>query len=255
MNPLFNDEKATPKDLFLFLVETMHNELNTAPKIKPLKPSLNEYNYENSFKLFFNYYKSNYKSIFSDLFYGMYNQMIKCLNCNFIKHNINCYNVLTFPLEEVRKYKNRIQNVVNIIECFEYYNNEVYMTGDNQIYCTNCHRMVNNIFFSKLIIGSNVLVINLNRGKGFQFNVKLTFPEYLDIKNFLYYKESPHFYELIGIVVYIGKYGYGTFMAFCKSIEDQKWYKYNDITIHKSSFEEACITGVPYLLFYSSIKK
>ena len=117
MNPLFAGIQANDsKDLILFLMETIHNELNTAKNINPPNQTLNQYDYEETFKLFSNYFKNNYSSVISNLFYGMYNSMMKCLNCNIITHNIQCYNILIFPLEEVRKFKNRMQNMVDIIE-------------------------------------------------------------------------------------------------------------------------------------------
>ena len=171
-------------------------------------------------------------------------------------HNIQCYNILIFPLEEVRKYKNRNQNIVDIIECFEYYEKNEFMNGQNQIYCNNCHKMTNSINKSQLIIGPNVLVINLNRGKGLQFDIKLKFKEYLDVRRFIYYAESPSYYELIGIVTHFGPSSMGGhYIAFCKSFVDQNWYKYNDAMVDISSFQEASTTGVPYILFYSMIQK
>ena len=47
----------------------------------------------------------------------------------------------------------------------------------------------------------------------------------------------------------------GRFIAFCKSFVDGKWYKYNDAIVSPSSFNEAKNTGVPYILFYSGLKK
>ena len=47
----------------------------------------------------------------------------------------------------------------------------------------------------------------------------------------------------------------GHFIAFCKSFGNQQWYKYNDAIVDPSSFEEAKNTGVPYILFYSYIKR
>ena len=66
----------------------MNNELNT----------VNNKNYINH-----NFFKSNYQSIISNLFYGMYNLMMKCLNFNILKHNIQCYNILIFALRRSEK--------------------------------------------------------------------------------------------------------------------------------------------------------
>ena len=96
---------------------------------------------------------------------------------------------------------------MNIYECFEFYQKNDFMSGENQIYCNNCRCMSNSENITKLIICPYVLVINLNRGKGLQFDVKLIIEEYLNIRNFVYYAESPTFYELIGIVTHFGPSG------------------------------------------------
>ena len=257
MNPLFAGIQANDsKDLVLFLMETMHNELNTAKKISPQNQNINQYDYEQTFKLFTIFFKNNYNSIISNLFYGMYNSMMTCFFCKKKTHNVQCYNILIFPLEEIRKFKKRNENLVYIKECFEYYEKEDKMIGENQIFCNSCHKMSNSINQSRMIIGPNVLVINLNRGKGLQFDIKINFGEYLDLKKFIYYKKSPYYYEIIGIVTHFGPSSMGGhFIAFCKSFVDQKWYKYNDAIVTNSSFQEASSTGVPYILFYSYIQK
>ena len=256
MNPLFEGVQANDsKDLIIFIMETIHNELNTTNNINISSiQSLNQYDYNITFNNFANYFANNFNSIISHLFYGMYNSLMRCLTCNIITNNIQCFNILIFPLEEVRKFKNRIQNIVDITECFEFYQKSDYMMGSNQIYCNNCHVMSNSINMTKIIISPYILVINLNRGKGLQYNVKLNFEEYLDINNFVYYPESPKLYKLIGIVTNFGPSSMsGHFIAFCQSFVDQKWYKYNDAIVSNSSFEEARSTGVPYILFYSYI--
>ena len=195
MNPLFAGIQANDsKDLILFLMETLHNELNKENNNISIQSNLtNQYDYQITFNNFSKYFAQNYNSVISHLFYGMYNSTMQCFNCGMITNNIQCFNILIFPLEEVRKFKNYMQKIVNIYECFEYYQRDDYMMGQNQIFCNYCKIMSNSINKSKLIICPNVLVINLNRGKGLQFDVKLNFEEYLNIKNFIYYDKSPFF--------------------------------------------------------------
>jgi ubiquitin C-terminal hydrolase len=236
-------------------METIHNELNKPKKnLLSKKPSLaNQYNYQITFNLFSEFFMETYNSVISHLFYGMYNSMMVCLNCNIMTHNVQCFNILIFPLEEVRKFKNRTYKVVDIKECFEFYQKYEFMREENQIYCNNCERMSDCCNFTRLIIGPNVLVINLNRGKGLEYDVQLNFGEYLNIKEFIYYSNvSPTNYELIGIVTHFGPSSMsGHFIAFCKSFVNHQWYKYNDAIVTPSSFNEARTTGVPYILFYS----
>ena len=257
IDPLFAGIQANDsKDLIIFLMENLHKELNEPEKNFIETPNfIDQYNYKQTFNNFFKYFSRNFNSIISHLFYGMYNSMMQCLNCNIITNNIQCFNILIFPLEEVRIFKNRFQNVVNIYECFEYYQKTDSLEGSNQIFCNNCQSHANSMNTTKLIICPNILVINLNRGKGLQYDIKLVFDEYINIKNFVFYAQSPSSYELIGIVTHFGPSSMsGHFIAFCKSFHDGKWYKYNDSIVTMSSFEEARITGVPYILFYSYIK-
>ena len=150
-----------------------------------------------------------------------------CKKCKIMTHNIQCYNILIFPLEEVRKYKQRVQNIVNIEICFEYYQNKKKQWQDKikfiVIIANQCQIVLIN--YSKLIMSPNYLIINLNRGKGLQFDIKINFDEYLNINKFLYLKDKDihSFYKLIGIVTYFGPSSMsGHYISFCKSFVDGK---------------------------------
>ena len=265
MNSLFAGIQANDsKDLILFLLETMHNELNLENKnINNINNQENyvddiqaQYNYEMALKNFSNYFKEKYNSIISSLFYGMFNSITCCQNCNVVLNNVQCYNILIFPLQKVKEYKMKMDNIVDLYECFDY-NQRPDLISGKSFYCNNCRTMVDNVNTTKLLYCPKILVINFNRGKGLEFDVKINFPEYIDIINYVYYKDnSPTFYELVGIVTHFGPSSMGGhFIAFCKSFGNQQWYKYNDAIVDPSSFEEAKNTGVPYILFYSYIKR
>jgi ubiquitin C-terminal hydrolase len=263
MNPLFAGIQANDsKDLILFILETMHKELNIEKddNKKILDNDIDspnaQYNYDITFKKFSIFFRNSFNSVISNLFYGMFNSMMNCQNCHIIIYNVQCFNILIFPLQEVKKYKMKYIDIVDIYECFDYYQRPDYM-GGKSFYCNNCRQMVDNINTTKILYGPRILVINLNRGKGLEFDIKLNFPEYIDISNYVYYKDkSPTYYELIGIVTHFGPSSMsGHFIAFCKSFGNQQWYKYNDAMVDLSNFEEAKNTGVPYILFYSYIKR
>ena len=250
INPLItNVQISDSKNFILFFMETIHDELNKANFANnsfQLNQFRNQYNYEQTFNLFYNFFSNNYQSKISDLFYGMYNKMMQCLNCGIVIHNVQCFYYLTFPLDEVKIFKNKIENDVNIIECFENYQKGESMEGDNQIFCNNCQTMANCYNSSKLLIAPQILMINIIKGE----EIILKLEEHLYIQNFVYYAQSPNFYELIGIVTYNNS----NYIAFCKSFVDHNWYKYNNQQVENSSFNEANSTGIPYILIYSSVK-
>ena len=185
----------------------------------------------------------------------MTNSMMKCLCCNSTSHNIQCFNILTFPLEEVKKFKGYSQQVINIYDCFDFYQKQDFMTEENKINCNLCRRLSNSINQTKIIISPNILIINLDRERRIKDDIKLNFDEYLELKNYIYYPESPHFYELIGIICLLDSSDMNEhFIAFCKNSENIKWYKFNDEIVKESNIIEALNFGVPYVLFYNYIK-
>jgi ubiquitin C-terminal hydrolase len=257
MNPLFKGIQANDtKDLILFILETIHNELNEINNsINGNNNFANPLDYNSVFVNFSIFFRKNYNSIISNLFYGMNNSMMTCCTCQRTIHNVQCFNILIFPLEEVRKYKGYNQNIVSLNDCFDYNEKQEYMFGENQISCNYCNRMSNSLNQTKIIISPNVLIINLNRGRGLMYDIKLYFSEYIDIKKYIFYSASPHYYELVGVVSHLGSSDMsGHFIAFCKNSENCKWYKFNDAIVTESNIQEVLNFGVPYVLFYNYVK-
>ena len=252
MNPLFKGIAANdPKDLVLFILETLHKELNKAPNIKmDNNYSANNQDFFEVFNEFFEFFKNENKSIISDQFYGSINSMTICGFCKVAVHNVQTINILFFPLEEIRIFKNYSNNnYVQIEDCFEYYERqEIYPS----CYCNNCRQLYPAYNQSKIIYTPPTLIMNLNRGKGLQFNVNIQLKEIIDLRNYIFYSESPYKYELVGVICHYGTNDMGGhFIAYCKNSNNSQWYKYNDAIVTKISFTE--ITGLPYVLFYSYI--
>lgn len=231
LNPSSNNTQNNVKNIILFLMETIYKELK-------------KINLDNKL------------NIISDLFNSIYISRITCINCKKISAcNYYCNNMFEFPLNEIIKFKKKNDNTLDIIDCFEFYQRENYMSYENnQMFCRGCNININNIKHSiKIIKGAKVLIIYLDRGIQIS-DIKLKFKEYLDIKNFINDKESPFYYELIGIITLFDSSPM-KFISFCKSFINAEWYKYQDSIVSKSSFEETTYTGLPYALFYSYIQK
>ena len=115
MNPLFQGAQANDaKDLVNFIIMTLHEELNIYPKINNNNVNVNMINQSNqiyTFNKFMNTFFKENKSIISDIFYGIHHTTTECLNCRCKLYNYENYFSLTFPLEEIRKYK--LQNVTD----------------------------------------------------------------------------------------------------------------------------------------------
>ena len=256
MNPLFKKIGANdPKDLILFILIKIHDETNIKKEAKQMlnnTPPPNPHDFYSVYNDFNKYFNSNNNSIISNEFYGCFNSMSTCSRCNISIHNIQSMNILFFPLEEVRKYKNHnVNEKVSIIECFEYYEKyDIYPS----FYCNICRYNCPAYSISKIINCPKTLIINLNRGRGIEFDVKVTFEEYLDLQKFIINPDSPYYYELKGVISHFGSNDEGGhFIAFCKNTNNCKWYKFNDEMVEKCSFKDVLTKGMPYVLFYSHV--
>ena len=256
MNPLFKGIAANDaKDLILFILETIHNELNCKfhENYHPISNNLDFFSVFNDFR---NYYTNNNQSIISEEFYGYFNSMMKCCSCNVMTHNVQVMHIIFFPLEEVRKFVQSPYNYVTLDNCFEFYQKPELLKNSNQIYCNYCKRYSMAYNQNKIIISPKTIIIVFNRGKGLQYNVGIQFEKIIDLKKYIFNNNiSPFYYELVGVISHIGSNDMGGhFIAFCKNSYDCEWYKYNDESVNKSSFQEIRKFGLPYVLFYSYIK-
>jgi len=253
MNPLFKGIAANdPKDLVLFLLEKIHNELNDPIKNNfNINKEPNDSDFNEVYNNFVNYYNNKNKSIISNEFYGFINNYTTCGYCNTKIHNVQIINILFFPLEEVKKFKNYKHNNVSILDCFEYYEKmDIYPS----FHCNYCKRNCQAYSQTNIVYSPKTLIINLNRGKGLEFDVNIIFEEYLNLRKFIFLKDSPYYYELTGIICHFGSNDEGGhFIAYCKNSENCEWYKYNDQFVTKCNFDEVKKTKLPYVLFYSYV--
>ena len=276
MNPLFKKgEAGDAKDFIIFVLEQMHRELNKSLNLKQIEtPStINQYDKNNTFVNFFNEFTKN-TSIISDLFFG-FNETTNicqyCKNrCNGINYpicyNYNLFNIIIFPLEEVRIMKNNANmnnmnnlyqgpsNMVSLTDCFIYNQKTDFFTGDNKNYCNLCYQLADSHYTSKIYISPNILILILNRGKGNIYKVKIDFQLQIDISDFVIQKDKPKLiYNLYGVITHLGKSGPNAhFIATCKNPVDNYWYRYNDAIVDPVyDFDKDIYNfGTPYILFY-----
>ena len=270
-NPLFEGINANDsKDLINFLLERFHLDLNNSDGnnmpnniVVSQQEQLDEKKMLNIFSMEF---KSKYRSIISDLFYGIMETKSQCHGCNNIKYNFQVYSFIEFPLEQVNNYcfMNGLRNNyksnttnnpdVNLYECFNYYGKTDLMNGDNQMYCNICRRNCDAFYSSSLYYLPNNLIINLNRGKGAVYKCTVNFPEKLNLLNFVTYQDINTYYELYAVISHLGPSSMsGHFVAYCKNNIDNKWYKYNDSFVDPCKEKEEYRSGMPYILFYKAL--
>ena len=270
MNQLFAGSIPNDaKDLLTFVLMQLHEELNN-PKIffnihyQNFSPNTqSQMNKNLMLKYFSNYFKSNYRSIISELFYGLNFNVTQCTYCGTTLYNYQTYNFLIFPLIEVLNFKMKLvnyqtlfNNLVTLDDCFKHSQMKVPL---NNYFCSICNKNRLGKYASFLSVLPNILIIILNRGSGLQFKqqkVKIDFEENINLKDYVEFLKENSFYELIGVVTHYGESGIkGHFVARCKSPIDGFWYLYNDAMVDKIGYftKEKFLQGNPYILFYKRL--
>ena len=268
MNPLF--EGAYPndaKDLLTFILIQLHEELNH-PKNTNMNNNNNnldnieiQKNKKLMFEHFSKYFMNNFRSIISDLFFGIIYTKSDCSLCGTSIYNYQLFNFLIFPLQKVLEYKmqlnnfqNNFNNTVTIYDCFDY---SQFPTCLNDYYCNFCKCSKGCNYTTYISVLPNIIIIIINRGKGIEYNINLTFDENIELKKYVEFLSDECMYELFGVVTHYGDSSQsGHFVARCISPLDGNWYLYNDSIIQKIGYfnKDEFYAGHPYILFYRKIK-
>jgi ubiquitin C-terminal hydrolase len=267
LNPLFAGIAANDsKDLISFLLERFHQETNiidTKNINDNMISNADQLNENKMFNIFSTDMMARYKSIISDLFYGILETKTQCTNCKRIKYNFQVYSFLEFPLEQINIYftnQGRRQNFngqgnpdIDLYECFEHYESLLQMTGDNKIYCSECNSSFDAFYQTLLYTTPNYLILNLNRGKNAVYECKVNFPNILNLYNYVVNKTNT-VYQLQSVISHIGPSSMsGHFIAYCRHPKNNEWYKYNDSIVTKCTTQKEYLNGMPYILFYKTL--
>ena len=99
------------------------------------------------------------------------------------------------------------------------------------------------------------MIIFIKRLKRVDSEMKFEFDEYLDIHQFIDFKDVGFSYKLIGVIVSLDEQGRDKhFIAFCRSPINQKWYKYDDMKVTLvSDNNKEILKSNPSVLLYEKI--
>ncbi len=245
-------EANDSKDLILYLLQTMHEELNYYGDVVLNRNMLrqpNQFNRVETFFYFNNTYNMRNFSIISNVFYGTYENTTICYECKNTLYNFQKFEFISFGLYDYNRKS------FNIYDGFKDNQKESYLRGDNQFYCCFCKRLCDAIITCKIIQPPNKLLINLDYGKNKKYQPsRIYFDENIDITNFVNFNFGCLLkYRIIGVCTHYGYSGStGHYIAFCRHRETGDWYKFNDSSCYKCGHNEI-YGGSPYLLLYERI--
>ena len=256
MNPFLSGNESDIKDLLFFLINNMHHELNKIENpIQFIPNNLIKYNYQLVFEMFTNYFNTNFKSIISELFYGLKNDTLTCDNCRTTSHSLNNYDIMNFSLDQVREFKGYSYDTVFVEECFDFNERKIELYNCKNYFCDFCNKFANAKLTSKLISIPKILVLVLGRKEEKDFNINVVFEEILNLRKYAFYDLDKNKYELIGVVSNISEFREEkNYIAFNKSSINKKWYLYEDNKeVVEVQFNEVKEKGKANVLIYNCI--
>ena len=252
LNPQFGKyESNDAKDLLLFLIQSMHSELNYYgdKKLQNL-PRCNQLIEKEAFDFFLTVNNSLNLSIFSYLFYGITKSVTICSKCQKVLYNFQFFHFLSLP---TFNYKSKTFNIYKGLKDFK---KVEYMFGDNQFYCQNCKDLQNAKIKTVIYYTPPYLIINIDYGKNKQYEPReIEFGEVIDLTGFVDIAVKEKTYKLICICSHIGKSGNsGHYVTYCKDKNDI-WHEFNDSIHIEKINKEKLNKNSPYILIYQRIKQ
>jgi len=251
-NPIFRKPENEPKDLVLFLMQIMHEELNHlgGNSSFPFIGQPNQFNEEETYNHFMNTYNIRNFSIISSLFYGKFKNTTKCRECSKIIYNFQTFSLLSFG---TNNYQKKTFNIYNGFDDFE---KPEILTGNNTIVCINCKKPCEAENSCKIIQSPNILVINIDYdGNKNNKPSNVEFEETIDITKYVFNSKEHLKYKITCVCTLLDKSeskNKNHFIAFCKNKMNNQWFKFDDSFCIQCDSKEI-YTGIPHLLFYEKI--
>lgn len=242
-------EQQDSHEFLIVLLEKLHADLNKGNKISP-KQRLNLDNLSDfeAQKMFWENHIIMNKSIISNLFEGLLQSELMCLNCNKTSNSYEVFSLLSLPIPSTTK--------CYLKDCFEVFLKEEIMKGDAAWDCPQCAHKREAKKKMTICKVPKILVIHLKR---FSFDgmwreklqTFVDFPTDLELHSFVEYHKNPK-YKLYGILNHYGTLEGGHYTAYCKNSVYNRWYKYDDHEVYEM-YESDTKSSAAYMLFYSNM--
>ena len=252
-NPQFAQNEAyDAKELLLYLINTMHEELNYLgdQKLKNI-PKSNQLIEKESFNFFLTVSSNLNLSIFSYLFFGILKSSTLCQGCNQILYNFQYFQFLSFPTFNFK------DKTFNIYQGFKEFIKPEILSGDNNCYCQKCKGLRDEKVTKKIYYTPPYLIIHIDYGKNKKYKPqKIIFGGIIDIASFVDERNelSSIQYKLIAVSEHMGRSSStGHYITYCQNNEN-KWYEFNDSSVTEVKFEVVKFNS-PYILIYKKLEK
>jgi ubiquitin carboxyl-terminal hydrolase 47 len=220
-------------------------------------------------------------NLINELYEGKMKDCVQCLQCGAESSRTVSYLDIQLP---VRRFGATTEAYGSVTEALKAFCSPEILTGSNQFYCEQCQGKCDAHKSLKFVTFPYLLTIHLlrfdfdyNTLRRIKLNHRITFPDVLDLKEFVTECKSTQNccningvaapgeccdqvlpsseqdcsasgehnlweYELFSIMVHSGNATGGHYYAYIKSFETGQWYSFNDQLVTKITVEDICST-------------
>ena len=252
------------------IINTLHIELNKSSNNLNENDSkeekiINQDEEEKNMKYqnFIKECKEKNNSIIFEMFYGIKETKVICCKCKKSYYKYELINIIEFSIEKLFKYlkedntnNNKNSNVLNIMDCFNYYTKEKKQNDNMVIECVHCGEYQNYSLINTICKYPEIFIICYYYDNNFQeeeqvHDIKIDFGEKIKFAN--------DEYNLIGIISLQKNTNSNVedemYFAYCKDHSNKKWIFYDKNNINNFNFEKNKNNIVPVVLFYQKMKE
>ena len=287
INPEINSTKSLKSinEYFLFLMDTLHEELKEKNQDDPIHKGLIKYDKINdtkeiSLKNFLNEYNQYYDSIISRNFNWIRQTKIECVECNNSVYSFQSIPFLEFDLDEIHeyvithqteykqtisKYQNnkkllvqkiseyrskKMMQSISLYNCFDFYSKNNYNYKNDKIYCNYCKKETRYIINYFVYNSPNYFFIILTRKQ----NINLDYPEEINLETFIEEEKANKKYKLFGTLINSSINNYEKHYYSAIKNVDQAWKKFDDENVSDIKSKEARNPIYSRVIVYKSVK-
>ena len=287
INPEINSTKSLKSinEYFLFLMDTLHEELKEKNQDDPIHKGLIKYDKindtkEKALKNFLNEYNQYYDSIISRNFNWIRQTKIECVECNNSVYSFQSIPFLEFDLDEIHeyvithqteykqtisKYQNnkkllvqkiseyrskKMMQSISLYNCFDFYSKNNYNYKNDKIYCNYCKKETRYIINYFVYNSPNYFFIILTRKQ----NINLDYPEEINLETFIEEEKANKKYKLFGTLINSSINNYEKHYYSAIKNVDQTWKKFDDENVSDIKSKEARNPIYSRVIVYKSVK-
>ena len=257
-NPkLDGDKEVNLLFLILFLVESMHKELNKKPKTEVdldqkylIKRKEDKTNKADMIINFFRYFKEHFNSIISETFFGIMKNKNICKECGLKTYSFKCFCMLYFDIDKLvpngENKKLKLEDFFKGLKEGKFYSN-----FKNEYFCKGCSKLTVHELQKSIYYMPNSLIICFISKNG-NSNVEIEYPDFINLESEREYNLSPSNFNLQGFINKVGEKGKEEkYVSFYKSPIDGDIFSCDKIINEEDGWDKN--KGNTVMLFYESV--